>query len=332
MSKTSETAEGMVIPSTVTDASDEFGEICLRVCQTLADTGSEHVDSATLRTLLIDASPASVDLPDLIAPSKTAPVLIVPGLFGDSARVLVGPFARSLPALEAEGYRPSIAWVNGRAGCDANARTLRKHVLEAVESSGEAVHLIGYSKGCADALHLLERFPEVRSCVRSLSSLAGVVLGTPLANDTDFWLNALVRWVPAPGAGFGDGRALDDLDPDYRRSFLARFEMPSVIRYASLAAAPPPRSVSRVLRRSWRKLAAISNESNDSQMIASHSILPAGDYLGRVAVDHWAIALPIAERHPWLSWLVNHNDCPRGILLRALIQFHSLREANLLSD
>ena len=150
--------------------------------------------------------------------------------------------------------------------------------------------------------------------------------GTPLAARTPDWIDATLRWMPLPGVPFGDGRAVNDLEPARRAAHLAAHPLPAGIRYASVAAAASPAHVSRVLRGSWRTLARTS-PANDSQVIDADAVLPAGELLAVVDADHWALALPIAERLPIAAVLVNRNDFPRVSLLRALLEHLTLPRA-----
>ena len=253
------------------------------------------------------------------APPGPARLLIVPGLLGDSVRALVAPLASAREALAVAGRDVGVAWVNGRAGSTRNAARLRAVVLEAAAASGAPIDLVGYSKGCADALHMLGDWPDTHAALRSLVSLGGVVGGTPLAHETPPPLGRALARLPLPGRGRGDGRAVVDLTPAFRRSWLERNPLPGGIRYASIVATPSPERVSRVLKPSWRRLAAV-DPRNDSQVIARDALLPGGELLATADADHWALALPIAERSPWLARLaVTRNDFPRQLVLEALM-------------
>ncbi|MFK8079946.1 MAG: lipase family alpha/beta hydrolase [Granulosicoccus sp.] len=254
-------------------------------------------------------------------PIMHTPTLIVPGLLGDSVRNLVAPLMCARKRLEALGYQVDIAWVNGRAGCERNAVLLREQILRVADQHGSAVNLIGYSKGCADCLHMLGSYPDTHKAVRSLVSLVGVVHGTPLAEDPSLWLRKLLQYFPVPGVPFGDGRAIVDMSYQVRQQWLADHALPSDIYMATIAAAPQRARISRVLRRSYDKLAVINPANgNDSQVIDVDSILPFGDLLAIVNADHWAVALPVKKRQPLIARvLVDKNDFPRDVLLHALI-------------
>jgi len=251
--------------------------------------------------------------------SRRVPNLVVPGLLGDAVRAVVAPMAFAEKILEMNGYAVDVLWVNGRQGCDKNASALYPQVMQAAQQYGSSVRLIGYSKGCTDIMHLLANHADCHEAVDSVVSLAGVVHGTPLAERTATWLDRLVQYLPLPGVEFGDGRALDDLAPDFRRQWLTDHPLPESIRYASVIAAPKPDRISRLLKSSYRRLARISAD-NDSQVIATDSLLPGGELLALVNADHWAIALPIGRALPFLTrWLIDKNDFPRARLLQAIV-------------
>ena len=57
-------------------------------------------------------------------------------------------------------------------------------------------------------------------------------------------------------------------------------------------------------------------------MIAWDQIIPGSTLVGYVNADHWAVAVPISESHPFLGkTLVNHNAYPRRAMLEAVLRF-----------
>ena len=339
------------LPGSAADARDAFAALWLAVARDADDDASSVRESdsipaggaeAAVRATLGARAPLGVggegdgtdpgiaaDAGARVPRARTediGDVVIVPGVLGDTVRALVAPLARAAEPLAPHGIRTIVARVNGRTGCDANAALLRPTVLEAAEREGRPVNVVGYSKGCTDALHMLASFPDTHAAVASLTSLAGVVHGTPLAARTPDWIDALLRWVPLPGVAFGDGRAVDDLEPAHRAAHLAAHPLPAGIRCASVAAAASYPNVSRALRGSWRALSAL-DPANDAQVIDVDAVLPAGELLAVVDADHWALALPITERLPIASVLVDRNDFPRVTLLRALLEHVTLPPA-----
>lgn len=250
---------------------------------------------------------------------QQTPCLIVPGLLGDSVRNLVAPMMCARKQLDCLGYSVKVAWVNGRTGCERNATALREQILREADSHGSAVDIIAYSKGCADSLCMLGKYHDTHDAVRSLVSLAGVVHGTPLAEDPPLLLRKLLQYFPLPGVPVGDGRAIVDMSHMVRQQWLAEHALPSSIYLASVVAAPSRSRVSRVLKGSYDKLASFS-AANDSQVIDIDAMLPESDLLAIVNADHWAIALPVEKQLPLVSrFLVDQNTFPRNILLRAVI-------------
>jgi len=257
-------------------------------------------------------TPYTIEPPDTVT-------LVIPGLLGNSIRSIVAPLMCARERLTVDGYQLEVAWVSGRSGCDHNAKALRRSVLENADRSGQPVNLIAYSKGCADALHMLGNHEDTHDSVASLVSYCGVVHGTPLANSVPKWLNTTLRYLPIPGESFGDGRAIADLSTVFRSKWLLDHPLPANLRLASIVATPTPDRVSRVLRASYRKLAS-TDKHNDSQVIDRDAMLPDSELLAVVNADHWAIALPIAERHRLLAnLLVDKNEFPRDLLIQATI-------------
>ncbi len=252
---------------------------------------------------------------------KTTCTLIVPGLLGDSVSAIVAPFLMARRALDAEGYCTEIAWGNGRRGSSYTASLLRQSILDEANTAGAPVNIIAYSKGCADVMHMLVNHPDTHAHVAALVSYAGVVGGSPLADNASWLARTLLQYAPLPGSGSGDGLAIRELSTDFRQQWLQENPLPRHIRYASIAATPNREQVSWVLRSSYDKLARFSPH-NDSQVLLPHAILPNSELLAIVKADHWAIALPVEHRLPLLSrTLINRNYFPRRAILRTIIDY-----------
>lgn len=305
----------IVIPPSCTDRRAEFAQRFDSIAET------KNIDSHAL--LRRDFPNVSTKQPVHEKPEsiehEVGCTLVVPGLLGGSVRALVAPLLCARERLAVKGYDIDVAWVSGRSGCDHNAELLRRAVLDAAARTGDAVNLIGYSKGCADSLHMLANHPDTHEAVKSLTSYAGIVGGTSLATNVSKWVEKVLQLLPIPGEPFGDGRAIADLTIAYRQLWLSRFTLPEHIRLCSIAAAPLPERVSRVLKGTYQQLAQIDPD-NDSQVIGADTFLPASEILAVVNADHWAVALPIAERHRFIAkFLVDKNLFPRDVLLQAII-------------
>jgi len=59
---------------------------------------------------------------------------------------------------------------------------------------------------------------------------------------------------------------------------------------------------------------------NDSQLHFYDQLIPGCTLLGYVKADHWALALPFSQ-DKIASALIDRNEFPREILLKAVIRF-----------
>ena len=93
------------------------------------------------------------------------------------------------------------------------------------------------------------------------------------------------------------------------------------MRYYSLVTFPDPEHISSLLKLSYDKPARVDGR-NDSQVIFYDQVVPGGTLVGYLNADHWAVAVPIARRHPTVaSTLVTRNAYPREALAEALLRF-----------
>jgi hypothetical protein len=117
--------------------------------------------------------------------------------------------------------------------------------------------LVGYSKGISDILDAVVAYPEIRSRVAEVVSVAGAVGGSPLANDAEQYQADLLRYFPGATCNPGDGGGVASLRPATRQQWLARNPLPPGLRYYSLVTFPRPELISAILTSSYRKLARI---------------------------------------------------------------------------
>ena len=247
-------------------------------------------------------------------------IVFVPGLGWDCLQNYVDE-SSMLAHVEELGYRVSIAALEGLSSSARNAELLNSHLMAIGASAANAVVLVGYSKGVPDILELLQLYPQWRSAVRAVVSIAGAVGGSPLADHTS--INALraFQWVPGAECPDGDGGALDSLSSETRRQWLVDHPLPAGINYYSLVTYPQPANISRGLRSHYKKLSRV-DARNDSQLIFYDQILPAGKLLGFVNADHLAIAVPVARTHRFIgSTVLNHNAFPREVMMEAVLRY-----------
>jgi hypothetical protein len=105
-----------------------------------------------------------------------------------------------------------------------------------------------------------------------------------------------------------------------RLAWLATHELPTQIRYYSVAAFADRENISAVLHGSYDELSLL-DPRNDSQVLYYDQIIPGSVLLGYLNADHWAVALDIAGTLPTTAdLLVTRNEYPREILLEAIVK------------
>jgi hypothetical protein len=181
--------------------------------------------------------------------------------------------------------------------------------------------LIGYSKGAPDILEAVVDYPEIRTRIAAIVSVAGAIGGSPVAEDvTQSKLELLTNW-PGAECSKGDGGALGSLRPATRKAWLASNPLPDGIRYYTLATCPEPQRISPVLKITYRRLSKV-DARNDGMILLDDQFIPRSTWMGCVNADHWAVSVPIARSHPHAAEVfVDDNDYPREALLEAVLRF-----------
>lgn len=246
---------------------------------------------------------------------------VVMGLGGNCVENFLRPDA-SMPAyLATRGYQMERVDVNGLSSSEENAGLMRSWFeRRARRGDVEPLVLLAYSKGIADTLVALEQYPEIRSQVRAVISVAGAVGGSPLAEAAPPWLLRLFKLAPDSECRSGDLDALESLRPAVRQKWLAEHAIPESIPFYSLVTLPSPDQISNGLRSSYEQLSQI-DPRNDSQLLFYDQVVPGSRLLGYVNADHLAIVLPIDRSHPWLAELAaDKNAFPREVLLEAVLR------------
>lgn len=219
------------------------------------------------------------------------------------------------------GYDLTMIDVGALSSSAANARQIRDAVM-AMEPEGKnpLLVLIGYSKGTSDILEAMVAYPEIRSRIAAVVSVAGAVGGSPVADEvTQSKLRLLTHW-PGAECSEGDGGALESLKPTVRTDWLREHPLPESLPYYSLATCPEPERVSPALRTTYKRLSK-HDARNDGMLILDDQLIPGSRFLGCVNADHWAVSVPIARSHSHLSSIfVDENDFPREALLEAILR------------
>ena len=85
---------------------------------------------------------------------------------------------------------------------------------------------------------------------------------------------------------------------------------------------PDPENISNGLQRYHKKLAALQDGRNDSQLVFYDQVIPGSTILGFFNADHWAMSVPIARQHEVSQAIfADQNDFPREIALEAILRF-----------
>jgi hypothetical protein len=223
---------------------------------------------------------------------------------------------------ESYGFNAYIFTVDGMSGTTVNAEMIRDAIMQrADELQDETLVLIGYSKGAPDLLEAIVAYPEIHRYVAAVVSVAGAVGGSPLANPAKESDLGLLKHIPGSECSEGDGKAVESLRPAVRRQWLVDNPLPDSIRYYSLVTYPKPDQISSVLKSTYKKLDDVDSR-NDSQVIFYDQVIPGSTLLGYLNADHWAIAIPVAEAHPFIGrHFVDKNEFPRQVIAEALLRY-----------
>lgn len=219
------------------------------------------------------------------------------------------------------GYDFSIVKQESLSSSERNARSVRDAVMALRDADTDhRVVLVGYSKGIVDILEAVVSFPEIRSRLAAVVSVAGSVGGSPLANGAGRFLLGILKSWPGSECTASDSGALESLRTPKRQRWLFESEPPPELRYYSLVTLPRPDRVSTALLPTYNRLSAI-DARNDGQMMYYDQVVPGSSLLGYLNADHWAVAVPISRTPKLLANLVvDKNAFPREALLEATLR------------
>lgn len=313
---------------------ERFSEDSLPVVlATLSDAGVRDLRPAYRRAVcsrLPPAAPACDDvllrLPGEGEAVEPAPQLdlaaryriaFVPGLFSECFERLVQPFGDGRRELQAQGFAADYLRVPGRGTAAANADRIAKYIDE-LAGDARPLILFAYSKGLPDTLEFLIRYPAKAKRIAAIVSVAGAANGTPLADRMQAAYRGLAAAFPFPDCAAGNGDEIDDLRREVRLDWWRRNRQAVTVPVFALVAAPRPDRVSPGTRGTYKLLAQI-DPRNDGKLIWSDQIVPGSFLLGYANADHWAVALPVTEELPALSFAFR-DDVPRAALVRAAIE------------
>jgi hypothetical protein len=304
--------------STIVDKRAEFAGI---FCQLLdSQTQSPSVPAPCSRWLHLDGvtvSPADVSLAKL-QQGKSLRLLIVPGIFGECVQRLALPFQDAFPELAIAGVATGILMVEGRSDSAHNAGQIAEALSHRSPQPNESLVLVGYSKGTADIIEALAFYPDETKSIAAVVSIAGVVNGSPAANDVPDLMRRLMQHIKPDACPSSSGDPIESLTYAHRQVWLNDHRLPEGIKYFSVVSYADPARVSAALRGTHRRLRKI-DDRNDGQLIYRDEILPGSTLLAAVNADHWAVALPLANSNSVIAQqLANRNDFPRTTLMLAV--------------
>jgi len=153
-----------LVPIGYAGISDERARFREIFCAIQQDHGSRFPDNRQCDQALhrLNDEPAATDKPVHLG-NALLPVrlVIVPGVMEECVSGFITPFSDARPHVEAYGFKTDLLMVGGLAGCAHNARQIQDAVARMQRPADEKLVFIGYSKGAADVLEALGRYPDL---------------------------------------------------------------------------------------------------------------------------------------------------------------------------
>lgn len=220
------------------------------------------------------------------------------------------------------GYH--VVPVNGFGSSEENAELIVKKVETLTELRFIAVV---HSKGAADFMVALTKYPAKLERVKGLVTIAGAVGGSWLVDDLAALNRKVLRELlldkcEAPQRIMENG--LDSMRRKNRQDFLAA--VPHNWRAYSISAVSTKDNTSRVLKPLWDRVLPYALEQ-DSHIVEREALVPGGEYLGRALGDHWAVAMPFTPNdmitgraRRFVDRHVQWNRFPRAPLVEAAVR------------
>jgi hypothetical protein len=248
-------------------------------------------------------------------------LVIVSGLFHECISGFADPFASARSHVESLGFRTELIMVGGFSGIEQNAAEIRDAIAAMVLAPDEQLVFVAYSKGAADLLEALVRYPDLAERTAAAVTLSGVISGSPIADATPRFAETLGEKIFFVKCAPSEGEAIESLSRSERLTWLASNDLPPSVRFYSLAAFADRENISHALRPFYDELAEV-DPRNDGQVVFHDALVPGGTLLGYLNGDHWAVAIPFSREHPTLTApFTTRNGFPREVLLEAVARF-----------
>jgi len=315
--------------SNISDARVQFRQL---FCAVNEDHGKDlpdyrECDDALHR--LADESTKSIEAVNLVFQNKLQ-VYVIPGIFGECLIDQVSPFSYAIEHMKAHDVQIDVVpGIRGRASSPHNARIIHDFFDAVEKTEDRKLLVIAYSKGTTDMLWYLGNEENANSYgkIDALISVAGVVNGTPLADDTNALIKKLAEIFPLSDCPTQDGSGIDDLMREHQLLRLSGQRTPDHIKYYSLVSYTGVANISSILKDSYRRLSLV-DPRNDSQVIYYDAVIPGAKLLGYANADHWAVALPFQRRESLTGFInrsvargADKNEYPREVLVESILRY-----------
>ena len=252
-------------------------------------------------------------------------IAMIGGIFSDCIRDKISMFsgARSYMQNTKSNIFSSVKFenirVSGYSSSKENAKLISSAIGKMNIGKTERLIVVSYSKGTSDLIEALVSYPKLGRKIDAVLSVAGVVLGSPLAENKGVF-EKIFKSIKTSCRG-PDGHGLQSITTMHRQKFLKENNLPKNVKYYSLVGDVSKARTSLMLR-PFRKLLSLHGEiESDAQIPAANAVMPGSSVLGYMNADHWAIAMPFEKNFPLLTkTLINKNVFPREIMLSSAIE------------
>lgn len=252
-------------------------------------------------------------------------VAMVGGIFSDCVRDNVNMFSNAKTYIKTSNI-PSISnikfsdiKITGYSSSTINANLIANAIGAMKIAKDERLIVVSYSKGTSDMIEALAIYPNLANKIDAHLSIAGVVLGSPLANNKSIFEKIFKLFnLKCQGP---DGKGLQSITTSHREQFLKQHQLPKNVKYYSLIGNASKARTSIALRPLRAQLSLLGINTSDAQVPTNNAVMPSSNVLGFMNADHWAIAMPFDISHPILSkTLVNRNTFPKEIMLSTALE------------